>query len=66
MRYTLNPGNQFGRFVRTIRVAGREPRFTEFKAGEVVTLDDAEQAFMACEIAALIVVPAAHSRPARG
>ncbi len=50
--YVLNPKHPNYRFVRTVTIAGRQPRIVIFKDGAEVELDPKEVRFLAEEIAA--------------
>lgn len=49
--YVLSPYHHGGKFNRTIRVAGREPRLVQFTVDGTVELDAKEAEFMAQETA---------------
>lgn len=56
--YILDPTHPAGRFCRTLRIEGREPRMVVFNVGGSVTLDPQEVDCLADEIAAGFIAPA--------
>lgn len=61
--FVLNPDHPGSRFIRRIVVAGRADRMVRFAPGVEVHLDDAEQSFLAVEIAAGFIGPADRDFP---